>query len=82
MYLNELMLIKLMARVSVLFAITHFFIVICHFSQKKFDVFLNLMKKTLICNDIAIVSVEGNYYRLSNNVAIIYDYRLLITDCC
>ena len=47
-----------------------FFIVICHFSQKKFDVFLNLMKKTLICNDIAIVSVEGNDYRLSNNVAI------------
>ena len=70
MYLNELMLIKLMARVSVLFAITHFFICYLSFQPKKCDVFLNLMKKTLICNDIVIVSAKGNDYRLSNNAAI------------
>ena len=48
------------------------------------------MEKTIICNDIAIVYVEGNDYRISKNEAINImknlDIWLLITDywldCC
>ena len=55
MYQKELMLIKPMVCVSVLFVI--------RFHPNLFDGCHELMQKAISFNDVAIVSVKGNDYR-------------------